>query len=199
MMIVDKATQNSAAQRITALALERFLTEGYSNVSVDALSRELRISKKTLYEHFSSKEVLAQRALAQHLEALRADIEQIVQGEGTFRGKLAAFLESVHERLGWPEPAALEDLRESTPRVWNYLTEFRRDTVTGNLTALLEEGKREGELRADVDAPLVVEMMLTSLEALTRPGTLQAHQKSAAEMVTFAVRTVVDGCAAKQP
>ena len=181
-------------QRILALATERFLTEGYSNVSVDALCRTLRVSKKTLYESFSSKEVLLQRAVEQHSGALSADIERTVQSGASFRSKLETLMFDVHQRLGWIEASALEDMQRNAPQVWRYLVAFRQETVSHNLMALLEEGKREGELRPDLEAPLVVEMMLVSLEALTRPNLLQAHGKSAAEMVAFTVRTVIDGC-----
>ena len=188
------AEQQNTAQRILALAQERFLTEGYSHVSVDALSRALRVSKKTLYEHFSSKEVLLQRAVEAHLDTLRAEIDAAVEGEGTFHSKVEAFLYSVHARLGWIEASALEDMRNNAPRVWDYLFTFRRESVQRSLEALLEEGQREGYLRPDLEVSLVVEMMLASLETLTRPTLLQTHRKSAAEMVAFTVRTVIDGC-----
>ncbi len=186
--------QSDTAQRISTLALRRFLTEGYSNVPVDALSRELRISKKTLYEHFSSKEALFQYALEQYLESFQTDIERTVQGERAFHSKLERFLQDVHARLGWLEASALEDVSRNAPRVWDYLVTFRRDTVGRTLEVLLEEGKQEGVLRPDLAAPLTVELLLASLEALTRPELLQAHAKSAPEMVAFTVRTVIDGC-----
>ena len=189
------APQINTAERISTLALRRFLTEGYSRVSVDALSRELRISKKTLYEHFSSKEALFQHAVEQYLESFQADIERTVQGEGAFHSKLERFLQDVHARLGWLEASALEDISRNAPRVWDYLVTFRRDTVGRTLNLLLEEGKQEGVLRPDLSSPLVVELLLAALEALTRPELLQAHEKSAPEMVAFTVRTVIDGCA----
>ena len=190
----SREAETETAQRILDLALGRFLTEGYSNVSVDTLSRALRISKKTLYQHFSSKEVLLQRAVETHLEAFRANIETTVQGEGSFRSKLEAFLGEVHVRLGWIQASALEDMRRNAPGVWDYLSSFRRDTVQDNLVALLEAGKRGGELRAELESALVVETMLASLERLTHPELLQRHNKSAAEMMSFTVHTVIDGC-----
>lgn len=190
----SREAETETARRILDLALGRFLTEGYSNVSVDTLSRALRISKKTLYQHFSSKEVLLQHAVETHLGAFRANIETTVQGEGSFRGKLEAFLGEVHARLGWIQASALEDMRRNAPGVWGYLSSFRHDTVQENLVALLEVGKQGGELRADLESPLVVEMMLASLEKLTHPELLGDHHKSAAEMVSFTVRMVIDGC-----
>ena len=195
---VSKTHPDETHKRILELAKTRFLTQRYSKVSVDDLSKTLRISKKTLYQHFSSKEVLLAEAVAQHLDSFDVSIRQIVEGDGDFVAKLGHLLRLIHERFGWLEPRALEDIQAQVPHVWQHIVTFRTKTLTENLVTLLEEGKREGALRGDLETPLVVEMMLASLETLTKPQTLAAKDKSASQMVALVVRTMIEGCRKQQ-
>ncbi len=45
-------------ERIQNKAQEIFIAEGFARLNMDELARDLRISKKTIYEHFSSKKEL---------------------------------------------------------------------------------------------------------------------------------------------
>ena len=50
----------STAKRVAIMdaALQCFLTHGYGNTSMDLIAREAGVSKRTVYSHFPSKEVL---------------------------------------------------------------------------------------------------------------------------------------------
>ena len=187
---------DSAEQRILEFAKKRFLSQGYSNVSMDELSRGLRVSKKTLYAKFPSKEALLRAAVAQHLEALQRDAEAIITGTGFYRDKLEAFMRLIYERLNWIDPYALEDIETQVPSVWHYILSFRAETVSHSLIELLEEGKRQGALQKGLESALVVQLLLASLDTLTRPDVLTSESKSAAEMVDFVITTALDGWAA---
>lgn len=55
-------------ENITATAMEQFKRLGIRNVSIDSVCAEIRISKKTFYQYFESKETLIREAL--HFEQL---------------------------------------------------------------------------------------------------------------------------------
>lgn len=56
-------TPESVKQRILSLFIERAKLQGARAVSTDDIARELSISKKTLYKHYSSKELLIKAVL----------------------------------------------------------------------------------------------------------------------------------------
>ena len=51
-------TDEETRQRILRVAMTFFLAHGFSRVTMDEIARELGMSKKTLYQHFESKESL---------------------------------------------------------------------------------------------------------------------------------------------
>lgn len=50
--------ENRKVRQILAAAERLFLEKNYGAVTMDALAREADVSKRTLYDHFSSKEIL---------------------------------------------------------------------------------------------------------------------------------------------
>ena len=65
------ATKDEIAEKFLELAF-RF---GYRRTAVEDVARELHISKKTIYEHFASKDELLRDALEQAAMEQRARVE----------------------------------------------------------------------------------------------------------------------------
>lgn len=66
---------NPVKRKILDTAFYAFSQAGYKAVSMDQVSRSLRISKKTIYKHFGSKEEILETAL----EELFAEVESMVR------------------------------------------------------------------------------------------------------------------------
>ena len=186
-------TPDTTKNRLIKLALQRFLTQGYSKVSVDELSSSLHISKKTLYQEFRSKRVLLTESVVWYMDTCRSEVKFIVSQETDFTRKIEQLLNLIHEYFGWLEPYAIEDLQTQAPEVWQYVVDVRRETLTETLIKLFEEGKQEGALDEKLESALVAEMMLASLEALTQPKVLTTQTKNAPQMVSLILNTILDG------
>ena len=68
------ATKDEIAQTFMALAFRY----GYRRTAVEDVARQLRISKKTIYEHFPSKEALQEYALELGAQGQRARVESLL-------------------------------------------------------------------------------------------------------------------------
>jgi AcrR family transcriptional regulator len=68
------ATRDEIAARFLDLAFRY----GYRRTAVEDVARELRISKKTIYEHFASKDELLRYALEMSARAQRARVESLL-------------------------------------------------------------------------------------------------------------------------
>jgi AcrR family transcriptional regulator len=51
-------------RKILEAAYELFYRNGFARVSVDTIAAQARVTKRTLYHHFASKDELLARALA---------------------------------------------------------------------------------------------------------------------------------------
>jgi AcrR family transcriptional regulator len=159
-------------RRVLALAQQRFLSHGYSRVTMDELASELGMSKKTLYRLFPSKEALGQEVIEAGLRAMSAGLRGIATDEALdFPERLRRFVWTVAG--GYARGATfLRDLQRDAPALWQRVVDIRRESVQAGFGELFAAGVRAGELRSDVEPKLVVRMMLVLVDQLLRPDVL---------------------------
>lgn len=187
--------------RILSAARQLILTRGYSRMTMDGLAAELRVSKKTLYQHFSSKESLGQSVLEATLEEISTALRAIVKDrELDFDARLSRMVQVLSLRYR-EAGRALDDLQRDAPELWERLLELRRAAVQDNFERLLASGLREGVIRKDVEPRLMVRMVLTLVDQLLRPDALAALELGADEVFTQLLAVVGDGLRAgrKEP
>ena len=61
-------------EKIFSVCEERFFREGFASVSVDEISTNLAMSKKTFYKHFASKEDLVQQIMERFMGTVRSHV-----------------------------------------------------------------------------------------------------------------------------
>ncbi len=80
-------------QHLVDTAIELFSAHGYHGTGIDRIAEEARVSKKTMYHHFRSKEELILAALRHHDGCFRNEFMKAVnnQGETAYERLLAIF------------------------------------------------------------------------------------------------------------
>lgn len=156
-------------RRIVAAATSRFMSSGFSAVTMDDIARELGMSKKTLYEFFPGKMDLLRATTRGNSAACERELEGIAAEKLDFFArarKTFGYVARMYSRL---TPAYMNDLRRSAPEVWAEIQEFRRVRVRRHMLALLDHGVRQGVLRRDLDRETLVRLYLTMTSALLHP------------------------------
>ena len=142
---------------ITRATLELLVEEGFQGLSVEAVRQRAGVGKATIYRRFPDKTALVRAAL----DALHAQIE--LPDTGTLRGDLAAVWRAAYaaqptaaQRLMLPRLLvdAIKD-EELFAVFRSALVETRRAAMR----TILERGIERGELRADVDPDLVIDLL----------------------------------------
>jgi len=139
-----------------AEAFERLVTRaGYARANLDDVSRELHISKKTIYVHFDGKREIYGYVVAKQARAEQAKLRRMVAGLPSSRAKVEALLKFV---IG----SARAHIAETSEEEW--LAEFAiaadafRKANGDLLRELVAEGIGTGEF-ASGDADLVEKMV----------------------------------------
>ncbi|MBC6463282.1 TetR/AcrR family transcriptional regulator [Actinomadura sp. HBU206391] len=89
--------------RISETAMALFLEEGYENVTVEAVAEASRVSRRTVFRHFESKDELA---FPDHTERLGLVQRSLVESDpdtDPVEAVIAATEESLRDFLGRPE------------------------------------------------------------------------------------------------
>jgi AcrR family transcriptional regulator len=159
---------DSARERIVAAARRSFFANGFRGVSMDDLARELGMSKRTLYEHFSSKTALIEAAILHKFRGIDAELERITSTPSDFPATLHLLLACIQQQTGEIQPPFLRDIRRQ-PEIFNHVDRGRRELVQRYLGKLISRGRKTGVIREDVPAELIIEIILGALERIMNP------------------------------
>jgi AcrR family transcriptional regulator len=150
-------------EAIIRATVEQLATEGYSRMSIDTIAERAGTTKPTIYRRWPSKADLAVAALSQ-LQAAGMPTPQ-----GSLRSDLIAAMRDFQSKLLRPNGLAMIGTLLAEERHNPELISLFRQRIVGPrrrlFLAILSAAKDGGELRADVDLPVAVNMLVGSLYA----------------------------------
>jgi AcrR family transcriptional regulator len=180
--------RNDAAKAAILDATFRLLSDpGTESLTIDAIAAEAGVGRQTIYRWWPSKGTVVAEALARHARVVVPD-----RDTGSFTGDLAAFLTDSFAGLG------NEDLAN---RLRQIVVEAQHDehvaAVLADFTAvrrsalrvLLERGRDAGELSADADLDMLVDMAYGVLYYRLLVGHAPLDEKAARSLAAELTRS----------
>ncbi|GIK59734.1 MAG: TetR/AcrR family transcriptional regulator [Ignavibacteriota bacterium] len=171
---------------------EKFFRDGFYKTTMDEIAAELKMSKKTIYKFFPSKEDLV-KAIAKYfmnkmkntiLPALNSDKNAIEK-----LGDLIKILAKVSEKIS---ASRMEELKRHFPSLWNDIDSFRTEMMFGNITKVIDQGKKEG-LFIDYPTNIIMNVLVASIRTIVNPDFIMNNNYSLIEAARYAFRIVISG------
>jgi AcrR family transcriptional regulator len=157
---------------------ELFYKYGVRSVSMDDICRDLGISKKKLYQLFSSKNELVEKLLKLERENFK-----IIFDTYDFEGVnaidiLLTVSKEVGERFRDVSPSMTFDLVKYYPDIYNKHVDDRIDFIFKKIRINLEKGINQGVYRDDLSVELVARLYIRRLIDLHNPEFFPADKFS---------------------
>jgi len=171
---------------------EKFFKDGFYKTTMDEVASELRMSKKTIYKFFPSKEDLVM-AIAKHfmkklkgkiLPALNSDKNAIEK-----LGELITILAGVSDKISTKR---MEEMKRHFPSIWNEIDKFRTEMMFGNITKVINQGKKEG-LFLDYPTSIIMNMLVASIRTIVNPDFILHNNFSIIEAARSAFKIIIGG------
>jgi AcrR family transcriptional regulator len=153
---------------------------GYKKVTVDEIARELKISKKTIYQHFNTKEEIFYFVVSRVARRYVASMTRKLEPCPTVRDKVTRLIHLIFaETRRW--------LKQNDAFEFRYKFEIAelafKDAFNELIAALLIEGVESGELH-DLDVAMTVRfingVMSESMRALSMDRSLPVEEQTVA-------------------
>jgi AcrR family transcriptional regulator len=149
--------KNGGAERILDEAERMAVRRGYRRFNLDELARRLRVSKKTVYALYPSKEELFFAALNRRASRLVQRLKEVLSLEASAADKLYLASELVARDLAELDVSLMRDLEELFPDFYVTSQGYFRQ-LTRYISAILEEGAKRGEFREDINPVLLTRL-----------------------------------------
>ena len=142
-------------ERILVESGKLFARYGIRSMTMDALAEEMRISKRTIYEHFRDKDNLLLEVVKYHKKKEAEEAHRIIDGcESAIEAMFRIMKRSI-QQMRQLNPLFYHDFQKYHPDVLEQLSEhseIRDYSVTMNL---LQTGVRQKVFRSDIHIDIV--------------------------------------------
>ncbi len=169
-------------ERIVSAGERLLLEHGYRGVTTDAVAKRARVSKKTLYTVFPSKDALMEAILLSLLEEDIRRVDAIISGPGDALEKIGILLSFLAELLPQLQERIFSQVEEFDPGLWARIEELRNERLN-RVKGLIVEAQDDGLVRADLDPDLWLTLLLGTVRAVVNPRTLISTGISSRELV----------------
>ncbi|MBR3167768.1 MAG: helix-turn-helix transcriptional regulator [Erysipelotrichaceae bacterium] len=140
-------------------AIRQFAEKGL-RFTVQDIAENLHMAKKTIYHSFSSKEELLIAMLKSGFARIQEDKRRILSSEETLPKKLRRAMIAIPDEYAFLDFRQLSGLEQKYPSAAAEL-HYQLEANWEPIYQVIEEGKRSGQIRKDVDLT-VLRLIVTS-------------------------------------
>jgi AcrR family transcriptional regulator len=155
-------------EKILEVTQEKFFKTGFYKTTMDEIASELKMSKKTIYKLFPSKNDLVEAIAMRFTEQMKNKIVPMLQADKNAVEKLAGLIILLSNTAGKIGDRMFGELKDHFPSVWQKVDSFRTEMMFGNITRVIDQGKREG-LFIDYPTPIIMSVFINSIRSTVNP------------------------------
>ncbi|WP_199613571.1 TetR/AcrR family transcriptional regulator [Paenibacillus alkalitolerans] len=157
--------ENVNRTRVLKAARDLFNTRGYRSVTIQDLAGKLGMSKKTVYQYFSSKEEIATAVVEESMEKVRQVLSVSDRSQSDPLLEIKEILIHVKDESIRFGPLFLMDIEKYLPELSNRYKRLRHE---GNqyIVQLFTTAQHIGLIKQNIPIDQVVEILRTCLRAL---------------------------------
>ena len=148
-----------------------FFERGVSALTMEEIASLQGISKKTLYRFFPNKDALIFTVVEDRVKAIAAEAARLEQDTSIpWLDRIGGIFKVVGTQISAISETTVRDIYYNKPEMWERIDKFRQEHVFGIVTRLLEEGRKKGFIRKDVDGRLVPLLFVSAIGAVLTPS-----------------------------
>jgi len=155
-------------QKIIDYSKDKFLSEGFYKITMDEIASGLRMSKKTIYKFFPSKNLLVDATVKLFKAMVQKKLDSITKGEANSIIKIKILTNLFAELSLKISPKMMEDLRLHRPELWQNIEDFRTKNIKKIWNNILDQGKMEGNI-VNFPNDIIIEVILAAMQRIISP------------------------------
>jgi AcrR family transcriptional regulator len=157
-------------ERIVKSAFSLFWRYGIRSVTMDDIARELGISKRTIYQHYSDKEAILKMVIQEELSSQQCDMEQLDEITDNPIDQMIQATDQMRTAMAHMNPALLYDLKKYYPESWGLFQAYKHEFILKGIRDNMVRGIAEGYYRPDIDVEVLSLLRIGEFEIAFDPS-----------------------------
>ena len=145
-------------QKILSQAEALFMRVGIKSITMQDLSRELGISKKTLYQYVDNKADLVLKIIFNHCQSEIEEVKKITADSKNAIDEMLGITRFGIEQISAISPTAIYDIKKYYRKSWEILEKLHQEHSYSVIVENFERGVEEGLYRDDFDVDIVAKL-----------------------------------------
>ena len=171
---------------------DKFFRDGFYKTTMDEVASELKMSKKTIYKFFPSKDDLIM-AIAKHfMNRMKSKIVPALNSDKNAIEKLEELINILAKGSEKISTKRMEEIKRHYPGLWAEIDRFRTEMMFGNITKVIDQGKKEG-LFIDYPTNIVMNVLVASVRNIVNPDFILNNNVSISEAARYAFKIIIGG------
>ena len=146
-----------------------FLKYGIKSLTMDDVAADLGISKKTLYQWFSSKDDLVIKVLTHHITREKTQCVQLASNAQNAIEEILILMNMNSQEMSQMKANVVYDLQKYHREAWELVRKYQQDFVYKVITENILRGRKEGLYREDFDMDIIARLHLAAVFNLFDP------------------------------
>ena len=178
--------------KIIEFSEEKFFRDGSYKTTMDEVAEEMRMSKKTIYKFFPSKEELITAVARHFMQKMRSKILPALNSNKNAIEKLEDLVSILTTASLKVTPKRIEEMQRHFPSLWSEIDNFRTKMMFENITKVINQGKSEG-LFIDYPTTIIMNILVASVRNIVNPEFILNNNFSISEGARYAFRIIIGG------
>lgn len=146
-----------------------FMKYGIKSISMDDISKELGMSKKTLYNYINNKDELVMEVVKSFTDAEKIFINDLKETAQNAIEEMAKIGRYVIKNMRRIKPTLKFDLKKYYPKVWVNISKIHFPFIEQTIQENIRRGKTEGFYQTDTDEVIISKIYVAIAQSLVDP------------------------------
>lgn len=178
--------------KVLNYAQDRFFKEGFYKITMDEISKELGMSKSTLYKFFPSKLEMLDEAIFLLISTVKSRVQSSIASDENAVEKFVMVIRVLTATITRFSDKFMSDLQHHAPQIWVKVDETRKKLLYENISKIIVQGQKE-DLIKKYPPELIITLITGAIRGVVNPQFLIATRFSYNDAVHYAFKILLSG------
>ena len=140
------------------------MSYGIRSITMDDLSKELSVSKKTIYQHFKDKDEIVLITTRMVLEQEQKCVAETQEQAQNSIDELILMTSCMREHINKINPSVLFDIKKYYREAWQLYLTFKQEVFADAIKSSLSRGIEEGYFRENINVEVLSVLRLEMIQ-----------------------------------